>query len=185
MYSGADFNSAPWSQAQKLIASLKVRELARKLPYLSNKVSAYLPPLDSLPFTTTTPDPGTLTFTDQFAPYPVAGSGQLVILQKTIEQGKLCVFRKQAIFNQGANPPDGSGNVIWRVLINSAAVKGMNYMLSQYGAQLQPQDCFFVAFEYDVVQCTVEVPAGKTTPPGTTAARWDGYTISLNEAVST
>jgi hypothetical protein len=184
MQSSVDFNGANWSQAQKVIASLKARNLATKLPYLSNKVSAYLPPLDSLPFTTTTPD-GATAFSDSFAPYPAAGSGQEVILQKVVEQGKLCVVRKQAIFHQGVNPPDGSGNVVWRVLINGAAVKGMNYMLSQYGAQLLPQDCFFTAVENDVMQVTVEVPAGKTAPPGSTAARWDGYTISLNEAVST
>jgi hypothetical protein len=90
-----------------------------------------------------------------------------------------------SIFNQGADPPDGSGNVIWRVLINGAAVKGMNAMLSQFGAGLGPQDCQIVCSDGDVIQVTAEVPAGKVTPPGTTGARWDGYTYPLTEAVLT
>jgi hypothetical protein len=183
MNSAADFNSARWSQGQKVIASLKARSVANTPSYLNEKLTLWFPPADSTPFTTTSPD-GT-PFNNGFPPYPAAGSGPLVILQKTIDQGKLCVIRKMSIFNQGANPPDGSGNVVWRVLINGAAVKGMNAMLSQYGAGLAPQDCQIIATDGDIVQVTVEVPTGKLVPPGTTGARWDGYTCPLTEATLT
>jgi len=183
MRSGVDFNSAKWTDAQKLIASMKASAVANRPSYLSKKISPYLPPIDSLPFTTTTPD-GVPALSGGFAPYPAAGAGPIVILQKTVDQGKLCVIRKQSIFHQGVNPPDGSGNVIWQVLVNGAAAKGMNQMLSQYGAQLLPQDCFIVAIENDVIQVTVQVPAGKVQPLGTTAARWDGYVLPLSEAIN-
>jgi hypothetical protein len=183
MQRAADYNAAPWSQAQKVIASLKTRSIANTPSYLNEKLTLWFPPADSTPFTTTTPD-GTGT-SGGFLAYPAPGTGQIVILAKAIDQGKLCVIRKMSIFNQGANPPDGSGNVVWRVLINGAAVKGMNAMLSQFGAGLNPQDCQIIATDGDVIQVTVEVPAGKIAPPGTTAARWDGYTCPLTEATLT
>lgn len=183
MTATADFNSTGWTQAQKVIASMKAKSVASAPSYLNEKLTLWFPPADSSPFTTTSPD-GTGT-SGGFLPYPAPGSGQLVILAKTVDQGKLCVIRKMSIFNQGANPPDGSGNVIWRVLINGAAVKGMNAMLSQYGAGQTPQDCQIIASDGDVIQVTVEVPAGKVTPPGTTGARWDGYTCPLTEATLT
>jgi hypothetical protein len=181
MQAAADFNSASWTQAQKIVASLKAKSVANTPSYLNEKLTLWFPPADSSPFTTTSPDGS--AFSGTFPPYPVAGAGPQVILAKTVDTGKLCVIRKMSIFNQGANPPDGSGNVVWRVLVNGAAVKGMNAMLSQYGAGLSPQDCQIIASDGDVIQVTVEVPAGKISPPGTTGARWDGYTCPLTEAV--
>jgi hypothetical protein len=175
-----DFNSLPWSDAQKVAASLRAIAVDNAPAFLNDRMVLPFPPVDSTPFTTTTPDG---TSIGGFAAYPAAGAAPLVILQKTIDQGKIAIFRKLAITNQGGNPPDGTGNVIWRLLINGAAVKGMNAMLSQYGVLSVPKDCQILAMENDVVQITVEVPAGKVPPPGTTAASLDGFTYPIAEAI--
>ena len=109
-----------------------------------------------------------------------------MILSYTVQQGNIAIIKKLAIIHFGGNPPDGSGNVVWQVLINGGAVKGMNNMLSQFGTLAVPKDCQIVIYENDTIQVLVTVPAGKVgASPGSTAASFDGFTYPLSEAVNT
>jgi hypothetical protein len=165
----------PYTDLQK--QSLDVRaNLVQDAPsFLHPDLSFFNPPADSRPFIVT-PNP--------FVAYPAPGAGEVVVISYTVPAGLLAVINKLAVVHVGGNPPDGTGNVVWRVKQNGAGVKGMNALTSQVGTYAQPNDFVITAVENDIVEVTVEVPLGQPImPPGTrTAARFHGWTYPLMEA---
>ncbi|MGH9501678.1 MAG: hypothetical protein ACRD20_02375 [Terriglobales bacterium] len=149
--------------------------------YIHPELSFYNPPADSLPFTVT-PIP--------FPAYPLVGANPVVIIQYVVPNGLLAVINKLSVVHVGGNPPDGTGQVIWRVLKNGAGITGMNNLTSEFGTYSNPKSLVIVAVENDILQVTVELPANlpdgtpnTNMPAGaTTAASFDGYTYPLSEA---
>lgn len=116
-----------------------------------------------------------------FPNYPAPGAAAVEIIRYQVPRGMRAVLNKLAIVHVGGGFVDGSGNVIWRVLVNGAGVKGMEALTSQVGSYSQPNDTWLVLEENDLVQVTVEVPAAQPAmPPGTTtAARVHGFATAL------
>ncbi len=112
-----------------------------------------------------------------FPAYPLPGAGPIDVLSFTVPTGSDGVIKKLAIVHIGGGVIDGTGNVVWRVLVNGAAVRGYQDATSQVGAYSQPLDTFIPVYENDLVQITAEVPAGQPAMPvgDTTAARAMGY----------
>lgn len=113
----------------------------------------------------------------EFPVYPLPGTGPIDVLAFTVPQGADGVIQKLAIVNLGGGLVDGTGQVVWRVLVNGAAVRGYQQATSQVGSYAQPMDTFIPIYEADLVEVTVEVPAGQQPLPvgSTTAARCMGY----------
>lgn len=165
----------PWSDNQKLSAATRVSTALKGAPFLNRSISLFNPPADSRPFVVT-PNP--------FPVYPAVGAGPLVVIKYVVQPGLMAVINKLAVVHVGGNPPDGTGNVVWRVLINGAGIDGLNNLTSQVGTYAQPNDFVFMAIENDIVTVTVEVPAGQPPMPAgtTTAARFHGWTYPLVQA---
>jgi hypothetical protein len=170
-----------WSFAQKLSILTREQNARQAPPFLNRDLSLFQPPADSRPFIVT---PAIGTIATPFVGYPAPGAGPVTVITYTVPVGLLAVISKLAIVHFGGAPPDGTGNVIWRVLINGAGVEGMNNLSSQVGTYAQPNDTVFVVIENDIVQVTVEVPAGQPAmPAGTsTAARFHGWSYQIVEA---
>lgn|GEM_PF-5912608 len=169
-----DFNDRTWSDYQKLAASNLASVAANQPSYLNQNLTMFLPPSDSKAFIQTP---------NLFTAYPAAGAAAVVVLTYTAPQGAIAVINKIAIVHIGGNPPDGTGNVLWQVVVNGAGVKGLNNLTSQVGTYAAPNDTEILLIEGDVINVTVQVPAGKIPPPGTTAARFHGWTLPLSEAI--
>lgn len=165
----------PWTDNQKLSADARVRVALAGSPFLNRNISLFNPPADSRPFVVT-PNP--------FPAYPLPGAGPIVVIQKVIEKGLMAVINRLAVVHIGGAPPDGTGNVVWRVLINGAGIDGLENLTSQVGTYAQPNEFVIMAIENDIVQVTVEVPAGKPAMPigQSTAARFHGWTYPLVQA---
>lgn len=170
-----NLGSSPFSDSQKKSLDKKAANVQSAAPFIHQDLSFYNPPADSNPFVTT-PNP--------FPAYPLPGAGPIVVISKTIEKGLLAVINKIAIVHFGGAPPDGTGNVIWRLLKNGAGITGLNNLTSQLGTYTEPNAFSIIAVENDVIQVTAEVPAGQLPmPPGTrTAARFHGWTYPITEA---
>lgn len=115
-----------------------------------------------------------------FSAYPAPGAAAVVVLQFVVPLGRIGLVTQMAINHFGGGIVDGSGNVIWRVLVNGGALEGMEQMISQLGSWAQPNAVFIPLHENDVFQVTVEVPAGSAAQVGQTAARAHGYTVPMN-----
>ncbi len=171
---------SPFSDSQKRSLDARARLVQTAPSYIHPDLSFYNAPGDSKPFVTT-PNP--------FPAYPLPGALPIVVIQKVIDNGLMAVITKLAIVHVGGNPPDGTGQVIWRVLVNGAGITGMNNLTSQVGTYANPNEFVIVAWENDIVQVTVELPANLNgapnlpMPPGsTTAARFHGWTYPIAEA---
>jgi hypothetical protein len=116
-----------------------------------------------------------------FPNYPAPGAAALNVIMYTVPQGQNAVIEKLAIVHFGGGAPDGTGNVIWRVLINDAAYEGLDSLNSQVGTFATPVEVPITLVENDVLRITAEVPAGQPPmPPGSsTAARLHGYTFNI------
>lgn len=172
---------SPFSDAQKVSLDARAQAVVNSPSYIHPELSFYNPPADSLPFTVT-PIP--------FPAYPLVGANPVVIIQYVVPNGLLAVINKLSVVHVGGNPPDGTGQVIWRVLKNGAGITGMNNLTSEFGTYSNPKSLVIVAVENDILQVTVELPANlpdgtpnTNMPAGaTTAASFDGYTYPLSEA---
>lgn len=170
-----NLSSQPWTDNQKLSAAARVNTALAGAPFLNRDISLFNPPADSRPFVVT-PNP--------FPAYPAPGAGPITVIQYVVQQGLMAVINRLAVVHVGGNPPDGTGNVVWRVLINGAGIDGLNNLTSQVGSYAMPNDFVFMAIENDIVKVTVEVPAGQAPMPvgATTAARFHGWTYPLVQA---
>lgn len=122
-----------------------------------------------------------LTPSGTFPNYPAPGAAAVNVLTFTVPQGQNAVIEMLSVVHFGGNPPDGTGNVIWRVLVNDAALEGLDALNSQVGTYAQPQAVLIQLVENDVFRITAEVPNGQPAmPPGTsTAARIHGWTYNI------
>lgn len=113
------------------------------------------------------------------AAYPAAGAAPIVILSYRVPAKMSGALRELAIVHNGAAGTfgDGSGNVVWRVLINGVPQKGLEAIYAQIGSILQPAQMFLLLKENDLLQITAQVPAGKIAPAAGTYpfARIGGY----------
>lgn len=116
-----------------------------------------------------------------FIAYPAPGAAAAVVNSIQVPSGHGGVIRKIAVINQGGAYNEGSGQVIWRVLLNGAGVKGLENENSEIGQLTAPADTFIVLEDGDILQVTVEVPlllpggGANQSPAGTTAARLVGW----------
>ena len=174
----------PFTQIQKAMLDRRARAVVLAPPYIHPNLNFFNPPADSEPFTIT-PSP--------FVAYPAVGSSAIVVITLTVPKSKIAVIRKLSVVHFGGNPPDGTGQVIWRVLKNGGGIRGLNQLTSQYGTYATPKDLTIVGVENDTIQVTVELPTlladgvtpNANMPAGTrTAASFDGFTYSLSEATN-
>ena len=120
-----------------------------------------------------------------FAAYPAPGAGVTTIISYQVPKGFRAKVTHMAINTWGGQVYDGTGNVVWRVLVNGAAEKGMENMMSQFGTDSNPIPVTIALNENDIISVTVEVPAGQLAIPGsqTTSARLIGYAVPLSKGV--
>ncbi len=166
-----------FSDLQKRTLSARSKSLNSSGPFYRRSVSLFNPPADSNPLIITA---------NPFIAYPLPDVGPSTIITFTVPLGLFALITKLAIINYGGNPPDGSGNVVWRVLKNGGGIRGLSNLTSQVGTYAQPNDVVITLIENDVIAVTVEVPAGQPAMPGgsTTAARFHGFTLPLVEATN-
>ena len=172
----------PFTQAQKQTLDKKAFSVQNAPPYLHPNLNFFNPPADSEYFTVT-PNP--------FPAYPAVGASAIPVITLTVPRSKICVIRKMSIVHFGGNPPDGTGQVIWRVIRNGGGLRGLGTLTAQYGTFAGPKDVSIVCYEVDTIMVTVECPAflpdGKTVNPGppggsSTGASFDGFFYPLSEA---
>lgn len=170
-----NLNTPPWTDQQKLSISARMNTALSGPSFMNRNISLWNPPADSLPFIVT-PNP--------FVAYPAVGAQPIVIIQYVVPPGMMGVITKLAVVHVGGNPPDGTGNVIWSVLVNGGGIDGLGNLTSQVGTYAQPNDFVFRVIENDVVQVTVEVVANPMPVGATTAARFHGWTYPLIQATN-
>ncbi len=150
------------------IEQVRRHTLALKMQSLHRAATAP-PPLDAPP----------LQFNLATAPYvayPAPGAAAVVLLSYQVPPGMNALISLMSIFNVGNAFVDGSGNVIWRVLVNQASVKGLNNLQSQFGSSALPIPVNIPLVENDTIQVTVEIPNGQPAigAGNTTGARFQG-----------
>lgn len=116
-----------------------------------------------------------------FVAFPAPGAAAIDVLSFTVPAGFGCIVRWLAIVAIVGGFTEGSGNVVWRVLVNGSAVQGYEAITCEVGTLAQPADTQILASEGDTVEITVEVPAGQPAMPngGTSAARAKGWFFPL------
>ena len=165
----------PWTDSQKQSAAVRMQNAFNMPPFLNREISLFYPPADSAPFIIT-PNP--------FPAYPAPGAGPIIVISYNVPPGLMAVVYALAVVHVGGNPPDGTGNVVWRVLKNNSGVNGLNNLTSQVGTYAAPNLFTIVLIENDTLIVTAEVPALQNPMPvgATTAARFHGWTYPLVEA---
>lgn len=165
----------PFTATQKYVLDQRARAVALAPPYIHPNLNFFNQPSDAYSFTVT-PNPAPL--------YPAPGQGPIIVITYTVPRSQVALIRKLCIVHVGGNPPDFTGNVIWRVLKNGGGLQGLSNLTAQYGTFAAPKDVFIFAIENDSIQVSVEVPAGQAAmPAGTsTAASFDGFRYSIAEA---
>jgi hypothetical protein len=167
----------PFTQLQKHILHMKAGLVQNASPWIHPNLTLFDQPADADPFRWTS---------NPAMPYPINGQTAVTVLSYTVPRSKIAVVRKLSIIHVGGNPPDFTGQVIWRVLKNGGGLRGMNQLTAQVGTFASPLSVRFLATEYDTITVTAEVPAGfPNMPVGTsTVASLDGFTYPLSEATS-
>lgn len=120
---------------------------------------------------------GFIRVTTPYVAYPAPGAAAVSLLSYTVPPGLSAMLTYMAIFNVGAAFVNGSGNVIWRVFINQAGVKGFENLQSQFGTDGLPLPVAIPLIENDTIQVTVEIPAGQGAlafPANSTGVRFHG-----------
>jgi hypothetical protein len=171
----------PFTNPQKAVLDAKAWAVHTAPPFIHPSLSFFNPPADSDSFTVT-PSP--------FVPYPAVGASAIPVIVFTVPRSKLAIIYQMSIVHVGGNPPDGTGQVIWRVVKNGGGLRGLAGLTSQYGTYAAPKKLSIYGIEVDTFQVTVECPAflpdGSVNPGpsagSTTAASFDGFMYSLTEA---
>lgn len=108
-----------------------------------------------------------------YVAFPAAGAGPLTLVSFTVPRGLNALLQYLSIFAAGgSNYVDGAANVIWRVLIDDAGVKGMEGLQGQFGSSSLPLPVAIPLTENSTFKVTVEVPNGQVAPTGTTGVRF-------------
>ena len=112
-----------------------------------------------------------------FVAYPLAGAAAVDVYALTVPAGLNAVIRQLAIVNTGGNQIDGTGQVVWRILVNHAGLRGYNNIQSQIGQMDLPVPTYIPLIEGDYLEVTVQVPAGQQDMPAGsfTACRLVGW----------
>lgn len=179
-----NLNRMPFTHVQKATLDAKAYAVQTAPPFIHPNLNFFNPPADSDSFTIA-PSP--------FPTYPAVMpvGGRVPILSFTVPRGKFAVIRKLSIVHFGGNPPDGTGQVIWRVLRNGGGLRGLSNIMWQLGTFAAPKDMPIYCWELDSISVTVEcpqfLPDGVTPnlgPPAgsTTAASFDGFMYPISEA---
>ncbi len=163
----------PLQQIQQHMLSLRLNSLGLAQPAIGLQ-RLDVPPPDATP---------NIVVTTPYSNYPAPGAAAIVILSETVPAGFNEVFNLIAVFASQGGVVNGSGNVIWRVLIDGASVQGMDNLQSQLGSDAQPIPTYIHLIELSTIQITVEVPAGQPALPGTTGARLHGYRYPVNRTI--
>lgn len=170
-------NSQPFTSNQKQALDARARAVVNAPPWIHPALSLFNPPADAD------------TFRKSSLPaqvYPAPGASAVTVLSFTVPRSKLAVIQHLSVVHVGGNPPDFTGQVIWRVLKNGGAYKGLNNLTAQVGTFAAPLPVTLLAIEGDTIVVTAEVPAA-FPPMGagqTTAASFDGFMYPLSEALS-
>ena len=152
---------SPSQQVQQYFLRQKLQALNRVVPP---------DPLRAAPM-------GFIRVTTPYVAYPAPGAAAVSLLSYTVPAGLNAMLTYMAIFNVGAAFVNGSGNVIWRVLINQAGVKGFENLQSQFGTDGLPLPVAIPLIENDTIQVTVEIPGGQPAlpfPANSTGVRFHG-----------
>lgn len=108
-----------------------------------------------------------------YVAFPAAGAGPLTLVSFTVPRGMNALLQYLSIFAAGgSNYVDGAANVIWRVLIDDAGVKGLEALMGQFGSASLPLPVAIPLIENSTFKVTVEVPAAQAVPTGTTGVRF-------------
>jgi hypothetical protein len=109
--------------------------------------------------------------------YPAPAALPMTIVQYQVPAGMSGAISSLAIVHLGAagSFTDGSGVLLWRLLKNGVPQKGLENLYVQIGSQTQLAQMFMLLQENDLIQITVQVPAGKVAPVGFPFARMLGY----------
>jgi|SRR5579859_808059 len=166
--------STPQSDLQQLVYQAKFAALDRARQ-LNLRMMSSSPPPDSNPFS--------LSPTTGFPAVPAPGAAAINVLRYTVPPGQNATIWKMAIVLASGGVVDGSGNIIWRVLINDAAVEGLQQLTAQYGVFSNPNDTLIQLVENDVFRITAEVPAAQPPINGTTGALIRGWSYNINRGV--
>ena len=113
-------------------------------------------------------------------PYPNGGvgvGGPATVISYTVPQGFNAVIKYVAIVHLSGGFVDGTGNVVWRVLINGGAAPGLDNQQFQIGSMSQPREIVILLAENDTLQITVTLPVAAAGPgaAATTAAVLSGW----------
>ncbi|MFL6311645.1 MAG: hypothetical protein ACJ71W_06025 [Terriglobales bacterium] len=121
-----------------------------------------------------------------FPNFPAPGAGPATIISYQVAKGFRAKITRMAINSWGGQIYDGTGNVVWRVLVNGAAEKGLENLMSQFGTDSNPIPVQIALNENDIISITVEVPNGQVAIAGnqTTSARLIGYAVPLGQGVT-
>lgn len=169
--------SLPFTSQQKAALDARARAVVNAPPWIHPNLTLWEAPGDADTFSRSSLPAQT---------YPAPGASSVVVLQYVVPKSKLAVIQLLSIVNIGGNPPDFTGQVIWRVLKNGGAFEGLNNLTAQFGTFAAPKAVRLKAIEGDTIQVTAEVPAawGPMPAGNTTAASIDGFTYPLSEALS-
>lgn len=172
-----NLRTAPFTPHQKAALDARARAIISASPYIHPNLTLVNQPADADPFRWTS---------IPAQPYPQPGQSAVTVLSYTVPRSKIAVILKLSIIHVGGNPPDFSGNVIWRVKKNGGGLRGLNQLTAQVGTFAAPLSVRFIAVENDTLTITAEVPLGQPAMPVgvTTAASFDGFTYALSEATS-
>lgn len=108
-----------------------------------------------------------------YVAFPAAGAGPSTLVSFTVPPGLNALLQYLSIFAAGgSNYVDGAANVIWRVLIDDAGVKGMEALQGQFGSSSLPLPVAIPLIENSTFKVTVEVPNAQAVPTGTTGVRF-------------
>jgi hypothetical protein len=178
-------NSMPFTQVQKLALHVKGQALESASPWIHPSLSSDAnAPSDANAFTVTPQASGNLG--QPFVPYPAPGASAVTVISYTVPRSKMAFIRYLSISHFGGNDPSGSGQVIWRVLVNGGGLRGLNQLTATFGTFAAPKSLTapIIATENDTISVTVEVPSTFAPMSGGagTAATFDGFTMPISEA---
>jgi hypothetical protein len=170
-------NTQPFSANQKAALDARAKSVANAPPWIHPALSLFNPPADADQFSRSSLPAQT---------YPAPGASAVIVLSFTVPRSKLAVIQHLSIVNIGGNPPDFTGQVIWRVLKNGGGYPGLNNLTAQFGTFAAPKPVVLLGVEGDRITVTAEVPStwGPMPVGTTTAASFDGFMYPLSEALS-
>ncbi len=167
--------SMPFTRAQKQLLDSKAEVIHEAAPWVHPDLSFFNPPADADTFRWTSVPA---------AAYPAPGASAVTVLSYTVPKSKFVVINKLSIIHIGGNPPDFTGQVIWRVLKNGGGLRGLATLTAQVGTFANPLAVMLSGIENDTFVVTAEIPIAWAAMPGgsTSAASFDGFTYPLSEA---